>query len=335
MVEDIDELHHVGHVVWDLEKLVAVYRRLGFAVGPPAYPMASPDPGAAPRPLGLAQAHVDFRRNFIELLACLRDDGSSPVPGDAQRIAIHGPDVSAEQLARLHATVTQVSDGIRTRVQRFEGLQILVFHGEDLDLVERRLTQAGMRHAGIQTARKKVATREGPKVVPVRVLELGDESPEARLAFADNPPAEVLDAQLQLEHPNGATALEEATLCVAPDSLDAVASRYATYLGGPPTSVGETRTFELHTSRLTVCTEAALEQRMPGERAPSLPALVAYAVSVRDLAAARQLLERNGVTVRTSAAGELYVPASAAVGAAILFREKGDRLLFAPDHGLR
>ncbi|WCQ93593.1 hypothetical protein NQZ70_06345 [Sorangium sp. Soce836] len=42
---------------------------------------------------------------------------------------------------------------------------------------------------------------------------------------------------------------------------------------------------------------------------------------MRDASAARMLLEANGFPLRASASGDLFVPAAAARGAAILFRQ--------------
>ena len=60
---------------------------------------------------------------------------------------------------------------------------------------------------------------------------------------------------------------------------------------------------------------------LPGETAPALPAFVAYAVAVRDLVSTRRWLENNGMGVHAEPAGGIFVPAKAALGAAVIFRQ--------------
>ncbi|WP_176711397.1 hypothetical protein [Streptomyces sp. PTY087I2] len=47
---------------------------------------------------------------------------------------------------------------------------------------------------------------------------------------------------------------------------------------------------------------------------------MAYIVTVRDLAPARDLLHRNDVPVRETPSGDLFVPARAPLGTAVVFR---------------
>ncbi|WP_204164122.1 hypothetical protein [Streptomyces sp. CS090A] len=64
-----------------------------------------------------------------------------------------------------------------------------------------------------------------------------------------------------------------------------------------------------------------LSTLLPGEHASAVPAFVAYAVAVRDLAATRKRLHDNGFSVGRTDSGDIFVPAASALGAAIIFRE--------------
>lgn len=77
---------------------------------------------------------------------------------------------------------------------------------------------------------------------------------------------------------------------------------------------------DLGGAALKLIPESALRATLPGEEPPALPALVAYTVTVRDLRLARGLLHRNCVPVRETPAGDLFVPAEAALGTAVVFR---------------
>jgi hypothetical protein len=65
---------------------------------------------------------------------------------------------------------------------------------------------------------------------------------------------------------------------------------------------------------------SALDGLLPGAVASALPGFVAYAVAVRDVAAAERLLRDNGLPVGKTASGEVFVPGRAAFGVAIVFR---------------
>ncbi|XXT15097.1 VOC family protein [Sorangium sp. So ce429] len=199
MGHDIEHLHlhHVGHVVSDLEEGLALYRQLGFHLSPPACPVLSLREGEPPRPIGAANTHANFPRSFVELMSCVSDEDSDRLPRGARRIPIQAP---PEHLPRITAAIRGTVARVASCLARFQGLHILVFK----------------------------------------------------------------------------------TSLVADADLDAL---------------------------------------LPGERAPALPAFVAYAVAVRDLGAARRLLEENGFPLRRSAAGDLFIPAAAALGAAVVFRQ--------------
>lgn len=67
MGTEIDKIHHVGHVVQDMETALELYRKLGFVCTLPAYPTMAEQEGETPKPLGAANAHIDFVDNFIEI----------------------------------------------------------------------------------------------------------------------------------------------------------------------------------------------------------------------------------------------------------------------------
>ena len=329
MGHDIEFLHHIGHVVSDMEEGLELYRRLGFHLSPPAYPMLSPREGEPPRPFGAANTHANFPRNFVELMTCVRDDGSSRIPGGAKLIPLQAP---PEHLQRLTESIRATVAKVASCLARFQGLHILVFKTRDAEAVAGRLGSEGVRHGGVNAVRLPVDTAQGPRIAPIRLIELdsgGTEEaassrvPEGRIAMAESPPAELLQAQLHMDHPNGAVDLVESVLCVAEAALPEVARRYEKYVGRPARIDGPMRVFDLERSRVTLVADADLEAILPGERAPALPAFVAYAVAVRDVGAARKLLEENGLPLRVSASGDIFVPAAAALGAAVIFRNAG------------
>lgn len=330
MRNDLDDLHHVGHAVRDLAAGLELYRRLGFAMRPPACPAMSPQPGAPPQPFGLANTHADFARTFVELVAPVGAGHEARLPAGVNAVPLHAPDAPREQLAQLARAVGRVVDEVVARVARFEGLHILALSAPDAERVAQRLDAAGVVHAAIQTARRPVHTRDGIVATPIRVMELSSAAtdplratPEGRLAVAELPGAPLLDAEVTPDHPNGAVALAESILCTEDALLDAVTRRYEQYLGRSARADGATRRFDFERSRLTLVAASGLDAILPGERPPAPVAFVAYAVAVRDADAARRLVQDNGLPVITGPSGDTFVPAAAALGTSVIFRQAG------------
>ncbi|WP_329389674.1 VOC family protein [Streptomyces sp. NBC_01351] len=306
MPRDIAHLHHVGHVVSDMTRAVELYRRLGFHVPPPSVPALAPREAAAPEPFGAANTHADLARNFIELVTPVEPGITKGLPPDARIVPLQVPaDTLPLVLSRIEATSAQLS-GWR---DRFEGLHILMFSSPDVDGAADRLTAAGVGHGGVNTVGRPVETPNGMRTELVRYLEI-DGAPEGRVGVVAH-----LDPEFQhtrhLEHPNGAQDLVEAVLCVPEGQLPLVRERYEQYLDRPISTEGP----------VTLLTRADLSDLLPGEVPPALPAFVACTVAVPDIARVRALLAENGLPVRETARGEPFVPAEAALGAALIFRE--------------
>lgn len=306
---EIGRLHHVGLVVADLSAARAVYRRLGFSLPPPAYPTLAKGSDTA-RAFGAAHTHAYFPQNFIELVAKVEE--GDVVPDDARLIPLEIP---TEHLARVTEAITRTIEGLTARLARFQGLHRLVFQSADIETTAQRLSSQGVRHGGVNSAARRVETPDGPQTHTVRVIEIGD-APEGMLAIAEADPT-----QIGADHPNGAIELTDCLLCVEDSALADAERRYTAYVGRPARSDGPARIFDLDRTRITLIPNGYLTQLLPGERAPALPAFVAYQVAVTDIGATRDLLRRNGLPMAISAGGDLFVPAAAALGAAVIFRQ--------------
>lgn len=233
----IHHLHHVGHVVHDLSKALALYRRLGFACLPSSYPAMAEKEGGPPKPFGAANTHVPFLRNFIELVTVVKD--GQALPAEARLVPLQvPPPVLLRVLENIRRTVATVAQCLA----RGEGTHILCFSTNDIGAAAAQLDAAGVRHGGIHVLQRPLETTEGIELVPVRVLEIDDgEVVEGRLALTDQAPPEVLQRQTNLNHPNGAKELDEVILCVAGRELDGFAGRYRRYLGSEARTEGMSR----------------------------------------------------------------------------------------------
>ncbi|MBF6487182.1 VOC family protein [Nocardia otitidiscaviarum] len=318
---EITGLHHVGLVVHDLSDAIDTFRRFGFHIAAPTYPALPPTPGAAPEPVGAGNTHADFPRGFLELLAVTTADGAR-IPADATLVPLHIP---ADRLDATRAAIRHTVAGLTERLERFEGAHILIFATADAEKTAARISAEGVAHGGVVVAQRPITTAEGTTPQPISYLEIHDPAtkaailPEGRVGVAEDVPAAVLDAQTGLDHPNGAVGLIECVLCVDDEELDATAARYERCLGIAAHHESSSYGFSLGTHRLTLTTPHAVAARLPGER-PRTPALSAYTIEVTDLAAAERLLRDRDVPLRTATTGELFIPAAAACGAAVLIR---------------
>ena len=130
-----------------------------------------------------------------------------------------------------------------------------------------------------------------------------------------------MQTQTHINHPNGAIELVEAILCVSDSELDDFIKRYRRYLGRDARSEGVARIFDLESARIRIVPGSRLASILPGEDAPPLPGFVGYVVEVRDISDTRKYIEGNGFPVIETAEGDIFVPAFAALGTAIVFRQ--------------
>ena len=316
MNHDIGYIHHVGHVVRDIAKAREHYGRLGFLCPAPAYPTLSRNAGELATPFGAANMHASFVRNFVEIMAVVTEE--SHLPDDAHPIPLQVPPAA---LPRVIENIERTIAKISASLARFEGLHILVFQTADADETARRFDQVGVGHSGVNRV------QQSHQLVPMSVVEIDREDVlEGRLAVAETPVSEAPGAQPSPQHPNGAVDLVESILCVPDAEIEAYVERYQRYLDRLARRDGAARVFDLQESCVRLIPESWLGEFLPGETAPALPAFVAYAVSVRDPGSTWRWLEDNGLTVNAAPAGGIFVPAKAALGAAVIFRQVEERL---------
>jgi hypothetical protein len=315
----VNHLHHVGHVVRNIGSAIELYRRMGFVVPPPSFPALAPRPGEPMRAFGVGNTHVSFRNNFVELVTVINDNQEGVVGADATLVPLQAP---PEVLERLTEDIVQTARRISRAVDRFEGLHILVFGTADADATVARLAADGVAHGPVTRVQRPVETEAEPKQVSIGFAEIDSEpglSPEGRLAIAEAGPMNA-DTPAAPDHPNGSVELVESVLCVPDDALFDYERRYSRYLQRLARGDGPLRIFDLDNSSVMIVPNSALGSVLPGEVPPELPAFVAYGLAVQSPSDTRDYLERAEFPVRTSPLGGMFVPASSALGAAIIFQ---------------
>lgn len=86
---EIKHIHHVGHVVSNMSAALELYKKLGFVYLASAYPLVAEKEGEEPKPLGVANTHIPFLRNFVEI-ATVAKEGAA-IPEDAKMVHIQVP----------------------------------------------------------------------------------------------------------------------------------------------------------------------------------------------------------------------------------------------------
>jgi hypothetical protein len=317
MSTKIKHIHHVGHVVTDMGIALELYRKIGFILPEPSYPMMAEKEGEIPKPFGAGNTHATFLHNFIEIVTVVDDE--KRIPHNAHLVPLQAPPTVIPQILKnIRRTVSKISKCL----SRFEGTHILCFCTSDTEASADQFDQVGVKHSGVNPIQRPVETTDGKQLVPLHYLEIdGEDVPEGRLAIAENPSLDILKTQAHMNHPNGAIELVEIILCVADSQLDDFTKRYRRYLGQDAQIEEAKRIFDLSGAHITIVPESRLNDILPGEVSPPLPGFVGYAVTVHDISDTRKYIEGNGFPVVETKNGDIFVPAYAFLGTAIIFRQ--------------
>jgi catechol 2,3-dioxygenase-like lactoylglutathione lyase family enzyme len=165
MNSDIEAIHHVGHVVRDMNTARDLYRKLGFLCSAPAYPTLSREAGEPAKPFGAVNMHAPFVRNFVEVMALATEE--SHLPDDAQPIPLQVPPGA---LAGVVASIERTIATIAASLDRFEGLHILVLQTADANETARRFDQIGVGHSGVNRVQQ-----------PHQLVPMGVCTPDAQI----------------------------------------------------------------------------------------------------------------------------------------------------------
>ncbi|WMS85260.1 VOC family protein (plasmid) [Bacillus wiedmannii] len=317
MYAEIKFIHHVGHVVSDMEAALEVYRKLGFVCSPPSYPAMAENEGEPPKPFGAANSHVEFLGSFIEIVTVA--EKGAKIPSNAKLVPLQA---SSDVLQVIIGKIKRTVDTISRCLSRYEGAHILCFGTEDADQTAGRFQRNGISHSGVNTVQRPLEMSGGIQLIPVRYMEIdGDNVHEGRLAAAENPTSAIMEEQIPPNHPNGATDLVESILCVDDAELDEFTMRYSQYLKREARTDGVTHSFNLEGARITIVPGSRLSELLPGEVAPPVPGFAGYTVAVSDISRTRSYLEESGFPIAETNSGDLFIPAASALGTAIVFRK--------------
>ncbi|GAA0895182.1 MULTISPECIES: hypothetical protein [Streptomyces violaceusniger group] len=108
---------------------------------------------------------------------------------------------------------------------------------------------------------------------------------------------------------------------VADEETDRYVERYRKVLGIPARQIGPRHVFALRIGGLEIVPLSALDEVLPGEKAPTLPYVAAQTVAVNDLGRAKSVIEGNGFATRPLPDG-FFVSADDTRGANLVFEAR-------------
>ncbi|MET7461140.1 VOC family protein [Nonomuraea sp. NPDC005501] len=290
ITRDIDRIDHSVLYTTDMDATAAAYEALGFTLSPLSMHMGSDRPGGERRPMGAGNRCALFGRTYLELLGLYGDGSVDPW-------------------------------NIRPLIAQYEGLHGYSFGCTDIETAEKRLRTAGLSSSGVLPLQRDVDTLDGVESARFQAVHLDRAlTPEGLIHAAYHLTPELIHQPRYLEHANGATGLYSVLLVVDDADLEPTVARYALILATEPTIEGPVHVLPLPLGRVEVVAVSAFRAMMPGEPVPALPYMAGQAVSVRDVQAARDLVEGNGFTTGDIPGG-FFVGAAQARGAALAFLE--------------
>jgi catechol 2,3-dioxygenase-like lactoylglutathione lyase family enzyme len=174
-------LHHVGHLVGDIEEAAAHYRRLGFVVPAPAFPLLPASSGQPAPVLSVGNAHIQFAANFVELATVVPDIADKP-PAGAEMVLLRVPDAAVPRIRQeLGSAATRLANAL----SRFEGVHILVFEAADVDAATQMLSASGVVCGAVNRIRRPVGRARGTEEVSIGYAEIEKRSKVSRRQASD------------------------------------------------------------------------------------------------------------------------------------------------------
>lgn len=269
-------LDHVGHFVRDAEAASAALARAGFAPTPKSIQY---NPDGTPMGTGNVTAMLD--RGYIEVL--------------------------------FKAADTPLAQEFEATLSAYAGVHLTNFAVVDAAKDHRRLTDLGFAMRPLVQFQRPVGTETGQGVAAFTVVRLQRGAmPEGRIQILTHRTEDTVWQKRWLVHPNGAVALVDVVIA-SPDVAEARA-RFERFTGRKPVSKWSGQdTIVFDRGQLQLLSEAAFQAMFPDIAIPRLPFIGAYAIRVRSLRAADELLRKGGLSGR-QAGKSLVVPFPAELG---------------------
>jgi hypothetical protein len=278
-------LDHIGHFVRDPEAASRALARAGFAPTPVSV-QVNPDG----TPTGTGNVTCMFSRGYMEVLFKTAD--------------------------------TPLGMEFEAALSGHSGVHLAAFSVADAEGAHRRLTEAGFAMRPLVQFQRPVETVSGPDIAAFTVVRLERGAmAEGRIQILAHRTEHTVWQPRWLSHPNGAQGFIDMVV-VSADVAEA-AGRFARFTGHAATPTRFGQAIALDRGQVQLMPRQAFAAMVPEISIPGLPFLGAYAIQVRSLAVAENLIRREGLSARRLG-GALVVPFLAELGmGAWLFVENG------------
>ncbi|MGV9774477.1 VOC family protein [Streptosporangium sp. NPDC003464] len=288
-ITDIDRIDHTVLITTDLDAASARYEALGFTLSPASPHLLAGRPGGPLTRTCTANRCAYFGRSFIELLGVV--DPTAPDPW-----------------------------GVHQLRETYRGL-LMTLGSRDVQATAHRLHAEGLASTGVRALERDVSTPEGNRTVRADSVRIDAvHTPEGALQATQHFTPQYVHQPRYLDHPNGARGLHSVLLVVPDEDVDAYEERYVRILDADVWIEGPKRVLSLRHGRVEIAPQSALDSLLPGHTLPAPPLLAAHTVAVTDAAAARALVESNGIATHTMPDG-FYVAGEDACGVPLAFTQ--------------
>lgn len=292
-------LDHTAIFVDEFEQSGSVLEQLGFTLTPFRAHTGKLGSDGAFAPLGTGNRCAMLRSGMIEVL---------------------GPTVPPHQ-------DTPMSVQLRAQLARYRGLHLIAFSGVDPATHHAALSLDGLEPAPIAHLRRMQMTPDGEREISASIIRLEPKAwPEGRvqIVFPTMSPDAMWHPSL-VSHANHADRLSE--MLVVVDSPGQRAAQFARFVRRPARQVGRRFVIDTDRGRVHLIEPQDIGRYLPGTTIPSVPFIAAAALGSSDLAATQALFEIRGIGHHRHR-GTLQVPAREALGATLLFHDRGDDRVF-------
>lgn len=276
-------LDHVGFMVRDLDAGEVRWRKLGFRLAPRS-PQMGKTPDAAMAPWATSNHCAMFERGYLELIGITDPTQFNPWS---------------------------------PFLDRFEGIHITAFRCAEADSAYAALSQRTDGFDPPLQRRRDAPYGDGTREFRFRNIFSQDARyPEGRFIVIEHQTPEVIWQPALMTHPNGAVAFDEVVFVA--DPVAPTLQRLAAITGEMPRAGWMALSGGGAVSVLDPGDYAA---RFEGAVPPDMPCVAAVVVAVEDLTKSRACLDSNAVPYRPGDADTVWVPAAAANGGIVAFRQ--------------
>lgn len=280
---------HIGYFVHDLDDAGAQMEKLGFQVSATNIQYNEDAAGELQR-THTSNKLVKLNRGFIEMLAAT---GKSPL-----------------------------ADQLQDMLARYQGLHVIALTNADIEATAARLAASGIDMQDPANLRRKVTVNgeETLMVFTVCRVKPGTYN-EGRLQILTNHTPENFWLPGDMDHANGADTLTDLLICV--DDVAEAVGRYETFFGTNAITMAGLRTLDLARGRFHFVTPDQAKAMLPGFEAPTLPYTCGQGLGSLDLAASKLFFGNAGVTPVYEDYDFFCIGPDDAMGAYLLFHDKG------------